>query len=398
MNKYPITLLIALASVGSAFAGAFTTGDLVVERVGSGGVTVLSSAATAVSVLEFNTSGTAIQTINLPTSGTNQVTDSGSATSDGYLNYYNGNIAIPGYNASSGTASVASGNTKVSTIIGLDGNVASRTLFPTGGPSGTPPSPFSGNNFRSVVPTSATTFYATGTSSGNPNTGGAWYYDGSAFTQVSSTATGQPTNLRNVDIYGGQLFATSAASTGYGIWSIGTGTPTASGQTSSLIINTGTGASPYGFVLFDTNADTVLDTAFIADDRTTTGGGLQKWTLSNSTWSNVYSLLVGPSGNLSSTLGVGYAGPRGLAGSYDLVTGAFSLYLTTTQLSDNKLIKIIDSGSTPTSYTELANAGVNYAFRGVDLIASPIPEPSTYAAILGGVALFGVAARRRRSV
>jgi hypothetical protein len=151
-------------------------------------------------------------------------------------------------------------------------------------------------------------------------------------------------------------------------------------------------------VLFDTNADTVLDTAFIADERTTTGGGLQKWTLSNSTWSNVYSLLVGPSGNLSSTTAVGYAGPRGLAGSYDLETGAFSLYLTTTQLSDNKLIKIIDSGSTPTSYTELAKAGANYAFRGVDLIASPIPEPSTYAAILGGVALFGVAARRRPSV
>jgi hypothetical protein len=397
MYKYPVTLLIALASVGSAFAGAFTTGDLVVERVGSGNAT-LSSAATAVSVLEFNTSGTAIQTINLPTSGTNQVTDSGSATSDGYLNYYNGNIAIPGYNASSGTASVASGNTKVTTIIGLDGNVASRTLFPTGGPSGTPPSPFSSNNFRSVVPTSATTFYATGTSTGTPNTGGAWYYDGSAFTQVSSTVTGQPTNLRNVDIYGGQLFATSATATGYGIWSIGTGTPTASGQTSSLIINTGTGASPYGFVLFDTNADSVLDTAFIADDRTVTGGGLQKWTLSNSTWSNVYSLLVGPNGNLGSTTAVGYAGPRGLAGSYDLETGAFSLYLTTTQLADNKLIKIIDSGSTPTSYTELANAGANYAFRGVDLIASPIPEPSTYAAILGGVALFGVAARRRRSV
>jgi hypothetical protein len=393
MKTYSLLLLAALASTGSAYGAAFTAGNLVVERVGDGSAT-LSSAATPVSVIEYTSSGSSIQTLNLPSSGANQVTDSGSATSDGYLNSYNGYLGISGYNTASGTASVASLNTKVGTIYGSDGNVASRTAFPTGGPSGTPPSPFSGNNFRSVIPTGASTFYATGTSSGSPNTGGAYYYDGSSFTQLSTTVT----NLRNVEIFGGQLFVSSGSGAFLGISSVGSGTPTASGQTTSLTINMGTGASPYGFALFDTNADNTLDTAFIADDRTATGGGLNKWTFNGTIWSKSYSLLLNSTGNALASTGTGLLGLRGLAGSYDPVTG-FTLYATTTETNNNQLIKIIDAGtSTPTSWTQLATAGTNNAFRGVDIITTAVPEPSTYAAILGGVALIGVAARRRRSV
>ena len=393
MKTYSLLLLAALASTGSAYGAVFTAGNLVVERVGNGSAT-LSSAAAAVSVIEFTSSGSPIHTLNLPTSGSNQVTDSGSATSNGYLNFYNGYLGISGYNAASGTASVAGSNTKVGTIYGSDGNVTSRTEFPTGGPSGTPSSPFSGNNFRSVIPTGASTFYATGTSSGSPNTGGAYYYDGSSFTQLSTTVT----NLRNVEIFGGQLFVSSASGSFLGISSVGSGTPTASGQTTSLTINMGTGASPYGFALFDTNADNTLDTAFIADDRTATGGGLNKWTFNGTIWSKSYSLLLNSTGNALASTGTGLLGLRGLAGSYDPVTG-FTLYATTTETNNNQLIKIIDSGtSTPTSWTQLATAGTNNAFRGVDVITTAVPEPSTYAAILGGVALIGVAARRRRSV
>jgi hypothetical protein len=394
MKTYSILLLAALASTGSAYGAAFTSGNLVVERVGNGSTT-LSSAATAVSVFEFTSSGSSVQTLNLPTSGANQVTDSGSATSNGYLNFYNGYLGISGYNAASGTASVAGSNTKVGTIYGSDGNVTSRKEFPTGGPSGTPSSPFSGNNFRSVIPTGASTFYATGTSSGSPNTGGAYYYDGSSFTQLSTTIT----NLRNVEIFGGQLFVSSGSGAFLGISSVGSGTPTASGQTTSLTINMGTGASPYGFALFDTNADNTLDTAFIADDRTATGGGLNKWTFDGTIWSKSYSLLLNPTGNaLSATTGAGILSIRGLAGFYDSGTDSFSLYATTTETSNNRLVQIVDSGTTPTSWTQLATAGTNNVFRGVDVITTAIPEPSTYAAILGGVALLGVAARRRRSV
>jgi hypothetical protein len=44
------------------------------------------------------------------------------------------------------------------------------------------------------------------------------------------------------------------------------------------------------------------------------------------------------------------------------------------------------------------NANGTSRVDNVEIAGTAIPEPSTFAAILGGVALLGVAARRRRSV
>ena len=395
------SIATVVAPAAPAHAAGFSSGSLVVERMGDG-TTALTSAAAQISVLEVTTAGSLTQTISLPSGTSNPQTDSGSATSDGYLNTYSGYVSVPGYNAAAGTASVTSSNAKVNSLLGTSGTVVTRTLFPTSGPSGTPPSPFSGNNYRSSIATSGSTFYATGAGTGTPNTGGAWYYDGSAFTQVSSTATGQPTNLRSVEIYNSQLYSSSGASTGYGIWSVGSGLPTAAAQSSTLIINAsavGTGnGSPYGFVMFDTNNDSTLDLAYVADDRTTAGGGIQKWTFNGSAWSNSWALLVGASGTstLQSTAAAGFAGLRGLAGTYDSVLGA-SLYATTTEVSNNRLISILDTGSTtPSTYSTLQSAGSNFAFRGVDVSPVAVPEPSTYA--IAAVATLGMAnlMRRRR--
>jgi len=382
-----LTLAVAsaIAISGSAMAGIFGSGNVVVERVGDG-TAALSSAATAVSVIEMSKAGVTQQTLSLPTSGSTQVTDSGSATSDGYLNVYNGLLAVSGYNAASGTASVAASNTKVGTVIGSDGNVstATRTLFPTSGTM-----PFTGNNFRSMIATGANTFYASGTGSGTPSTGGLWYANNGSFTQISSTATGQPTNMRNVEIYGGNLYTSSAASTGNGVWQVGTGLATTAGQTSTLLINAGTGASTYGFVLFDTNSDGTNDLAYLADDRSTAGGGLQKWVLTGGTWTNSWSVLVNATGATSTTAGTGFAGIRGLTGTWDALNGA-QLFATTTETSNNRVIAFSDTGTTPTSFTNLASAGTNYAFRGVDLTAVPAPGA---AALLG---LAGLITNRRR--
>ena len=396
------SIATVVAPAAPAHAAGFSSGSLVVERMGDGSVT-LSGSAAQISVLEVTTTGSLTQPpIILPSGTTNPQTDAGSSTSNGYLNTYGGFVSVPGYNAAAGTASVASSNAKVNSLLDSTGTVLTRTLFPTGGAAATPPSPFSGNNYRSSIATSSTTFYGVGTSSGSPNTGGAWYFNGSAFTQVSSTATGQPTNLRVVEIYNNQLYATSAASTGYGIWSIGSGLPTTAGNASTMAINTGTG-SAYGFVMFSTGAQGagVLDLAYIADDRTTAGGGLQKWTLSGTSWSNSWSLFVSgtvgsPPSTLQSGTGVGFAGIRGLAGTYDSVLGA-TLYATTTELSSNRLISILDTGTTtPSTYTTLQSAGANYAFRGVDLSPAAVPEPSTYA--IAAMATLGMAdlIRRRR--
>jgi len=382
-----------ILSFGSSANAADLVSNLVVERIGNGS-TALSNASAAIAVQEFSTSGTLLQTLTDPFDSTNLLTDSGTATSNGYLNTYGRYLAVPGLNLATGTASAAGQNVKAVNILGLDTNVAGRVVFPTGGPSGTPPSPFSGNNFRSVIATSANTFYATGTSSGTPSTGGAWYYNGTDFVQVSSTQN----NLRNVEIYGDQLYVTSAAAGFLGISSVGTGLPTASGATTSLAISTGTGSSPYGFVIFDTNGDGTADRAYIADDRTSAGGGIQRWDLnSSSVWVNTYALLLNTSnGTLTTSTGTGIVAIRGLTGVWDALSGTAALYATTTETTNNRLVSLLDTGSAPTSFLTLSQAGSNFVYRGVDF--SPVPEPSTYllAAMATGV-LAWVGKRRRKS-
>lgn len=400
-------VLTAVVTLGAlpALAGPFTAGTLVVERLGDGTAT-LSSTSTAIAVLEVTTSGSLAQTISLPTSGSNQQSDSGSASSNGYLNtYFSGTVgyvSVPGYNNPVGTASVTSQNTKVNSTLDVSGTVINRTLFPTGGPTGNPPSPFSGNNYRSSIATSGSTFYAAGNSSGSPSTGGVWFYDGSAFTQVSSTASGvSVTNMRNVEIYNNQLYFASSSGSFLGISALGSGLPTSGPVLPTLTISQGAGASPYGFVMFSTGSQGagVLDLAYIADDRSATGGGLQKWSFNGTTWSNAWSLLVSSTSNgLAPTTTTNFAGLRGLAGTYDASTGA-SLYATTTEANNNRLISILDTGlATPATYTTLQSAGTNFVFRGVDLspAVQAVPEPSAIALAGLGIAAAAWAAQRRR--
>ena len=387
----PALTLSTAALSSSALAGVFGVGNLLVSKYGDG-TTTLSSAATNVAINEFSTAGNSIQSIAFATSGANRFTDAGNATSNGYLNTYNGYVAISGYDAATGTASVSSSNNKAVQVLDSTGSVVNRAVFPTGGATGTPPSPFSGSNIRSAIATSATNFYATGNSSGTPATGGAWYSNSTNYTQVSSTATGQPNNMRNVGIFGGQLYASAASGTNLGVVAVGSGLTTSAGQTSTLIINAGTGANTYGFVMFDTNSDGTMDLAYLADDRTTAGGGLQKWMLVSGTWTQSWARLVNGAGTLSGTAATGFAGLRGLTGTWDAVNSA-QLYATTTETNNNRLISILDNGSVPTTATNLASAGTNYAFRGVAFTPAAVPAPGALA-LLGVAGLIG--ARRRR--
>ena len=400
------SIATVVAPAAPAHAADFSGGSLVVERIGNG-TTTLSSTAFQISVLEVTTAGSLTQTIILPSGTSDPQTDSGSASSDGYLNTYGGFVSVPGYNNAAGTAGVASLNSKVNSLLGTSGTVVTRTLFPTGGPTGTPPSPFSGNNYRSSIATSGSTFYATGHSSGSPVTGGAWYFDGTAFTQVSSTATGQVTNLRNVEIYNNRLFFSTGSGTTRGVYSIGSGLPTTSGQTATSFINMGSVAEAYGFVLFDTNNDSTLDLAYVADDRTTsTAGGINRFNFSGGAWSQTGSAFRFDTSSGLLTTGTAAAGGslvsiRGLTGSYDAATSTATLFATTTQTSNNSLISFLDTGSlsTSTTFNTLQSAGTNYVFRGVDVSPVAVPEPSTYAiAAMATLGMAGLMRRRRRAV
>ena len=400
-----VSIATVVAPAAPAHAAPFSGGSLVVERIGNG-TTTLSSSAAQISVLEVTTAGSLTQTIILPSGTSDPQTDSGSATSNGYLNTYGGFVSVPGYNNAAGTAGVASLNSKVNSLLGTSGTVVTRTLFPTGGPTGTPPSPFSGNNYRSSIATSGSTFYGVGTSNGSPVTGGAWYFDGTAFTQVSSTATGQVTNLRNVEIYNNQLFFSTGSGTSRGVYSVGSGLPTTSGQTATSLINMGGTAEAYGFVLFDTNNDSTLDLAYVADDRTNvTAGGINRFNFSGGAWSQTGSAFRFDTSSSLLTTSTAAAGGslvsiRGLTGTYDAATSTATLFATTTQTSNNSLISFLDTGSlsTSTTFNTLQSAGTNFVFRGVDVSPVAVPEPSTYAiAAAATLGMAGLMRRRRRA-
>jgi hypothetical protein len=352
----------------SLMAG-LTAGNIVVERIGDGS-TALSNAAAQINVLEVAPNGTVVQTLSsqfIGTNDSNRQTDSGSATSNGQLNLNGQYLAVPGYNSAVGTASVAGLNTKVTqTIDGTTGGVVSRVLHPTDATI------FGGNNYRSAIPTGSSSFYATGTGSGT--TGGVWFYNGTAFTQISTTVN----NLRNVEIYGGQLYVSSGAGTVRGIYKVGTGLPTTSGQTAVNLFDTGSSSSSYGFVLFDTDGNSEPDRAYLADDSTGTTGGLIRWDLVGSNWVQRYSRRFGASGQLTASgTGTGIVTIRSLSGTFDSSTGTFTFYAITSETGNNRLVSVTDTvvfGSAPTTYTELESAGANFVFRGLDVYT---PGPDT---------------------
>lgn len=167
----------------------------------------------------------------------------------------------------------------------------------------TAPIPFNNDNFRSVVPTSATTFYASGNSSGtgSPN-GGIWYYNGSSYIQLMSG------NVRNIEIFNDTLYfsAASAAIGDLGVYKFPNGLPTTSSQPYEAVatyISSITTAGPYGFSISPDGC-----TLYIADAGSTGPGsfpGISKWTRSGGVFSHAYSFSVNSLGIL-----VDYSGIR----------------------------------------------------------------------------------------
>ena len=332
----------------------FTACNLVVYKVGDGSSTLSSNAAFPVSVQEISTTGAVVQTISNLFVGANLLTQGGTSASSGYLNSNNGYLAVPGLNSALGTASAPNENTKVTHIIDGTSTLISRTLHPTTGTM-----PFTANTYRSVVPVSATTFYCAGT--GTPSsTGGVWYYDGSSFVQIYITQT----NIRNLEIFNGNLYFSTGTGSARGVYQIGTGLPTTSGQTATLqFSNDQANSSIYNFSISPDGC-----TAYLADDGTgsTALAGITKFTKSGGVWSSVLTYTTSGS-------------TRGLVVDY---SGSNPKIYATTAPSNgvvcNTLISLTDNGASFNSNWTLS-AGLNYSFAGVDFtpnstaaIANPI--------------------------
>lgn len=341
---------LLLLGAGRAQAAPFTPGNVVVVRVGDGGTAALSGSATAVFLLEYTPAGTLVQTIALPTavSGANRaLTASGTATSELNLTRSADGryLVLTGYDAAPGTASItataAAATNRVIGRVAADGTVDTSTRLSDA---------FDAAGIRAAASANGQSFYAVGA-----NSGVRYVPFGSSGASTALT-TAAPTNNRYVNVFRGSLFVSSASGSNFGVSQVGTGLPTMAGQTITQLpgFPTATGPSPYAFYFADLSAAVPgLDVVYVADDRTTAEGGIQKWSLVGTTWT------------LNGTITAATAPVlRGLSGS--TVSGVVSL---------------VASGNTGV-YVVADAAGYNAAPT-TAVLAAPIATAATNAALRG---------------
>ena len=333
----------------------FTPGNLVVLQVGSGSG-ALSSAGAPVYIDEFSPSlpNTQVQQISIPSDFSAGITLSGSASSEGALTLSpNGTtLTFAGYRTNAGLASVATSTAwRAAGVIDAQGNF-------TVGATTVGTSAYAGNNVRSAV-SAGGNLWMGGTGSGANS--GVWVSSAGGTPSLIANA-----NVRNVNIFNGNLFYSSGASTTLGIYQF-IGLPTGAATASALFTISTTGASPYDFALSPDG-----NTAYVADDGSSTSRGIGKWVNNSGTWSLAYTLSVG-----------GSVGARQMTVNWGTTPAIFA---TTSETVSNRLVEVVDNGSLATeTLTVLDTASANTLYRGVDF--APIPEPATVALAAAGLAL-----------
>jgi hypothetical protein len=347
MNHLTNSLLASTLFASTVFA-QIAPGNLVVVRVGTGAAT-LTSASTAAFLDQYTSAGSLVNTNALPItpSGSNQaLTVSGSATSEGFVTQsVDGRfLTMTGYNTAPGTAAVAGTTSatvnRVIARIDLTSNIDTTTALADG---------YTGSNIRSAITDDGSAFWIAGTS-GTANFGGMRYATFGATTSMQLTVTN---NTRVVSIYAGQLYCSSASGALQGIGTVGVGTPTTSGQAITVLPGFPITAGPSNYDFFFADANTL----YVADDRTTGLGGIQKWVQAAGTWTLQYTLAV-----------TATSGCRGLSGFVQ--NGVATLFATTTQSSANTLVAVTDTGA-GSLFAVLATAATNTAYRGVRWVRTP---------------------------
>lgn len=337
---------------GTRCRAATCVPTVAVARVGDGSGNLSGFSAPAF-IDERYEDGSLLSTVSLPTSvsGANQpCTLAGTLTSEGALTRSTDEsfVQLGGYAATVGTATVASTSSSVvnRVVCRVDsaGAVDSSTRFNAA---------FTGSSIRGAASVDGTAFWVSGNST--TSEGGAWYIPRG--TTGGTHILTNPNNALHVAIYGAQLYGDSATGMFSNVFTIGSGLPTATGQTATPLPGLpATMASPAGYVMFDLNPNVAgLDTLYIADSRTVAlGGGVQKWTFNGATWSLMTTFTSGLT-----------TGPQGITG-YVEPNGNVSLFVTTSETTVNRLLHYIDDGVTMNpAPTTISTAAIDTGYRGV---------------------------------
>jgi len=309
---------------------SFTPGYLTVLVTGDGSAP-LSSSATPLSVIEYTTTGsTTGVSVVLPTSGSLPITNSGTATSEGLmeLSAERDRLIVAGYKAIAGSTNVAT-----SSVATYNRELFAVSSSATYSQVANTSIAYDGNNIRSGSSFGLNYF------AGGPVNG--------AELMNSSIQVSSFNNIRAIEIFNGQTYFSSNTAPNAGISKLGSGIPTASGTSATLL--TGTPTSPYNFSISPDG-----NTMYVADD----GAGILKFTLSGGVFVSSYVVNSTPARGLT----VDYSGTHPV------------IYATTTETSSNTIIKITDGG-TGSLAGLLATAGTNQVFRGITF------SPGCYASV-----------------
>lgn len=378
-----LTVAAGLLLAAPAAAQQFTSGNIVVLRIGDG-ITSLSAASSQGTLVEVNSATGAATgfTVDLPTkssSNSGGITFSGSSASAPYLHRSTDGsmLTVIGYDAPVNSSNVATSG--AGTYRRTIGEVTAAGTVTTTRMSGD--TTYGGGEARSAV-SDGTHFWIGGTASNGLD--GLRYVSSASATTSTQLVSG---NVRDVNIFNNQLFYSD--SNANAIVAVGSNGPPTSGSPSTrTVLNSTNGltSTPNGFLFLQRTASSGdsslgnLDTAYVA-----TAANISKFEWDGNTWTQ--------RGSYDSTnLGNTFAVTGAVNGS------SVDLYVTD---QNNKLEKITDTSAFGSSISATDvwtyNAGSNYALRGVDFgPSSPTPEPTGVLAVVAGGLGLGALARRRR--
>ena len=247
----PVVGSVSKAGTQIIIASAITPGTLAVLRLGNG-TTAPSASSLPVNIYQYNTTSTGqagallttLPFVPTSTPGANRaLVQSATATSEGALNLSANArlLTFAGYNDVVGDANVA----KVSTIDAVIGkmdaflNASTKTSFNRA-------STYNSNNFRSAVTVDGTSYWG----SGPVSTGGIRYIADGTYSGTGTQISGL--NSRVLNIYNGQLYVSAQSGSNIGVSTVGTGLPTSTGQTVTLLPGV-TAGSAYSYLFLNTD-------------------------------------------------------------------------------------------------------------------------------------------------
>ncbi|MDI1255396.1 MAG: YDG domain-containing protein, partial [Flavobacterium sp.] len=327
----------------NVYVPQFTQGNIVVARVGTGAA-LPTNAATAVFIDEFTTSGTSGITVALPTTTSgniNRIAESGTATSEVQLSLSADGqyITLGGYDSALGVTGInsAAGVKRVVARVNNLGAVATSVIV----------SGIHGSGFRSVTTVDGSRYWTGGNGTGVTSI----LHQGNTTAVTPTTISSTVTNLRTVSIYNNQLYVSTGSGT-TGVYKVGTGLPTTTGQVSTVNL---AGGDPYAYYMVNRgggNWNTYV--AYV------TAPGIYKWSSNDNgaTWT--------ARGSVTTT---------GIAGITAQVNGgSVDIYATTAATAGPpavaaQILKLTDSAAYDATIsgtaTVIATAPANTYFRGI---------------------------------